>query len=272
MKLLTTLFLGVFGVARAVTFEEWQQTAFTPAELLAPTVSARSADPDQDGRNNLMEFALGSDPKASDPGVGFIVARDALGHLTLEYTKWKTLSGTVLFPQITSDLVAGVWQGGDARLVPVASTDVDSERAVVTLRDPLDPESAPHRFIRFLADTDYDYDGLPDDWELHNGLSPYIPTDWSSDVDGDGRNALQEFLDGTDALAADVPPPAVAPPSAPMGVTVTNYPDGSRLIEWLDTSDNETFFRVVETLPGGGVRELGRVGPNERALLIPAGH
>ena len=268
VPLIVSILAGI-GTAHAITYSDWQYTVFTPEELNAPTVSARSADPDQDGRTNLMEFALGSNPKASDPSAGFTVSRDTLGHLTLEYTKWKTLSGTVVFPQITGDL-NGVWQAGDTRLVPIMAADIDADRAFVTLRDAIDPLSAPRRFVRFLADTDDDDDGLPDGWELRNGASPTIRTDWEVDIDGDGRNALQEFLDGTDALLHDIPPPAVAPPTAPEAVTVTTYPDGSRMVEWADTSDNETFFRIVDTRPDGSVLELGRVGPNQTWFFIPA--
>ncbi len=256
------------GIAHGITYEDWRSVVFTPAETSTPSVSGRSADPDQDGRTNLMEFALGSNPKASDPSSGFTLSRDSGGHLTLQYTKWKTLSGTVVFPQITSDLNS-VWQAGDFRLTPIASVDIDADRALVTLRDPYDSVSAPQRFVRFLVDTDMDLDGLPDEWEIHNGLSPFLRTDWDSDFDGDGRNALLEFLDGTDALTHDIPPPSVSPPSAPANVTVTTYPNGSRLVQWADTSDNETFFRVVEKMPDGTIRELGRVGPNQTSLLLP---
>ncbi len=256
------------GIAHAITYEDWQSIVFTPTETSTASISARNADPDQDGRTNLMEFALGSNPKVSDPSSGFTYSRDSAGHLTIQYTKWKTLSGTVVFPQITSDLKSA-WQAGDFRITPISSVDIDADRALVTLRDPYDSVTAPRRFFRFLVDTDMDLDGLPDQWELRNGLSPFLRTDWDSDVDGDGRNALVEFLDGTDALIHDIPPPAVSPPSAPANVTVTTYPDGSRLVQWADTSENETFFRIVEKMPDGTIRELGRVGPNQTSLLLP---
>ncbi len=257
------------GDARAITFTEWQESQFSPAEMASPAVSARSADPDNDGRTNLLEFALGTDPKMAESGLGFVVSRDSLGRLNLEYRKWKDLSGTVLFPQITSSLNT-FWQAGDARWELVSTVSIDSDRDLITLRDTIEPLSAPKRFVRFLVDTDEDLDGLPDGWELLNGLSPFDRMDWASDVDGDGRTAFQEFLDGTDALIHDVPPPAVEPPSAPAAVNVTVYGDGSRLVQWVETSDNHTFFRIVETLTDGTLRELGRVGPNQKSFLIPA--
>jgi len=45
---------------------------------------------------------------------------------------------------------------------------------------------------------DTDGDGIPDDYELRNGLNPYDPTDASSDADHDGLTALQEYKLGTD--------------------------------------------------------------------------
>ena len=48
---------------------------------------------------------------------------------------------------------------------------------------------------------DTDHDGLPDEWELANGLDPNDPTGVNGplgDPDGDGMNNLQEYLAGTD--------------------------------------------------------------------------
>lgn len=44
---------------------------------------------------------------------------------------------------------------------------------------------------------DTDGDGLPDDYELAFGLSPYDPQDAHYDRDGDGLTSLEEFLAGT---------------------------------------------------------------------------
>jgi alpha-tubulin suppressor-like RCC1 family protein len=40
---------------------------------------------------------------------------------------------------------------------------------------------------------DSDGDGIPDDWELANGLNPFDPTDAARDDDGDGISNLAEF-------------------------------------------------------------------------------
>ena len=63
------------------------------------------------------------------------------------------------------------------------------------------------------VDDDDDGDGMSDAWEDGNGFDSLDPSDGASDGDGDGRPALQEFLDGTDPAVDDSPstPTLVSP-------------------------------------------------------------
>ncbi|WP_197526981.1 pectate lyase family protein [Pirellulimonas nuda] len=49
--------------------------------------------------------------------------------------------------------------------------------------------------------TDTDSDGMPDDWELSNGLDPRDGSDASGDLNADGYTNIEEFLNGANPAA-----------------------------------------------------------------------
>lgn len=127
------------------TIQKWRTTFFTAGELQNPSMSGDTADPDQDGRSNLMEYALCSDPTVPDvalaPVDGGFAASGNERFLSLAYTRRKN----------ASDLAVGVKVGIDLRAwsLPGATTILDNgftESLVV--RDSAPAGTAAKRFIR----------------------------------------------------------------------------------------------------------------------------
>ncbi len=57
---------SVMTTAVATSFDDWRNLHFTTQELGDPAICGLTADPDKDGVRNLIEYALGLDPKACD--------------------------------------------------------------------------------------------------------------------------------------------------------------------------------------------------------------
>lgn len=64
--------------------QTWLDLHFTTPEQSQPTLAGLNADPDGDGRANLLEYALGCDPRAADLA-SELVTRAAPGLLALDY-------------------------------------------------------------------------------------------------------------------------------------------------------------------------------------------
>lgn len=88
-----------------------------------------------------------------------------------------------------------LWRGTGAVTITKAVLYVDQDG------DGLDAgQEAQVGSSDFLVDTDGD--GMPDLWEIMNGLNPLDPSDANGDLDGDGLTNLQEYQAGTDPRSA----------------------------------------------------------------------
>jgi PKD repeat protein len=72
-------------------------------------------------------------------------------------------------------------------------------------------------------DPDDDNDGLPDWWEVANGLNPFSAGDAGGDFDRDGLSNLQEYIAGTD------------PWDGRSRFSVGVYPLGNEMVIWFDS-------------------------------------
>ena len=254
--------------ALAQTYETWRSQKFTAAEAADEAISGRFADPDHDGKTNYLEYALGTEPKIADAGDQPIGSLDADGLLRLGFPRRKNAPGTVLLPQVSTDFIR--WRSGPVYFDELGAAPLTADLEAVLLREAAPALASPRRFIRLYVADDTNGNGIPDAWELAAGLSLTDPDAIHRDSDGDGVPDGQELMDGTDPFDYYNGHRRHGIPAAPANVRVTTNPDGSKLVEWDDMSDNEEYFIIYDDLPGGGRVELGRTGPGQTSFFIPA--
>ncbi len=103
-RLLIAMLLLIGGLVSlsAMTLPEWKASKFDSTEMANPLVSGDSADPDADGRVNLMEYALGLEPLLPDAdGVGLVPEG---GEYFFEYPEVISLSDITYHLDFSTDL------------------------------------------------------------------------------------------------------------------------------------------------------------------------
>ena len=89
------------------SYLQWQLAQFTPAELADPAISGDTADPNQNGLPNLLEYAMGLNAKTSDPAQLphlQIVSFDAQPAATFTYTVSTTTTDAAAILEESTDL------------------------------------------------------------------------------------------------------------------------------------------------------------------------
>lgn len=84
--------------------------------------------------------------------------------------------------------------------VGIPSSSAGTISATATVASDLDDLNTKDNSATVMTDVliDSDLDGLPDPWEIENGLNPNDPSDASVDSDGDGFSNHDEYIAGTD--------------------------------------------------------------------------
>lgn len=150
----TPLILPVFLIAvitlhqtQALTFGDWQPLHFTPAEVLDVQISGESADPDGDGLENLLEYALNGDPKQPNPELFPTISGSNGGAITFQRrTDSLDLDYVV---EVSTDLEN--WSSGFDQVRTTNSVS-NSHGALVSVTSQLDPATFPHQFLRVRVD------------------------------------------------------------------------------------------------------------------------
>ena len=128
-----------------MTIEMWRATVFNAAELQDPSISGDTMDPDRDGRNNLMEYALYGDPAVPDAMLAQVEAGFATSgnqkFLTLSYTRRRNASDLTFRVKGSIDLKA--WSlVGNTTILDNGFTDS------VTVQDDAPVSSTAKRLLR----------------------------------------------------------------------------------------------------------------------------
>lgn len=140
--------VGLGTLASATQWQQWQAEKFTAAELPDATISGPTADPDHDNIGNLLEYALGLEPKtASHAGLPWTSTQSINGkrYLTFTFTKPRTLTDISYTVQSSVDLQT--WNSGPGHVIRTdnASTDEATFRTVAAIGD------TSQHFLRLLV-------------------------------------------------------------------------------------------------------------------------
>jgi len=151
--------------------------------------------------------------------------------------------------------------------------------------------------FQLQPNNDVDNDGMPNDYEVRNGLNPNFAGDAAQDADGDGRTNLQEFQggtaprdpdtdrdgisdgpndpDGSGPIIAGPDPQPLQPETVPPTCVLTSpannatFFEGETIILRALATDNIGVNRVVFTSTGFSVSDATL--PYEAPFVVPTG-
>ena len=135
------------NVAPSTPFSDWRASKLSSATNLGDAHDL--ADPDADGRPNLLEYALGTEPLAGDSGSSATVAADsAADRMTLTFP--RVADPALTYSVYAADDPAGPWAGEGSEIV-FTSTGADNVAGPVTVSDSSPLSAHPRRFLRLVV-------------------------------------------------------------------------------------------------------------------------
>ncbi len=96
--------IELLGSMPSSGFAQWQLSQFSTPQLLNPAISGEDADPDGDGKANLLEYATGGNPLTFDKA-GEPVLFNAEGTLSLQYIADTAKTDLTYTAQVSTDLI-----------------------------------------------------------------------------------------------------------------------------------------------------------------------
>ena len=133
----------IYRIEPADPFLKWRRDQLTAAHMSGDTGDPYLGDPDKDGLSNLMEYALGSSPSASNAGPTVLVESN---HLTMTITKNSQATNVIHTVQVSTNMVD--WSSGAGSTVIVENTSTN-----LKVRDAAPHGTFSRRFIRLMVQT-----------------------------------------------------------------------------------------------------------------------
>ena len=123
-----------------MSYAIWAAGEFEAEELAQPTISGKLADPDGDGFNNLMEYALDGDPTYSDRFEIEPSARIVSGALVMDFKRDTSKSDIQV--DVLSSTNLKTWRATQSELISTrgsiekhrASTPIKGTRSFLKIR------------------------------------------------------------------------------------------------------------------------------------------
>ena len=128
------------ATAAPTPWQEWRADHFTPTNLANLSLSGSTPDPDKDGIENLMEYALGLNPNSASPLSQRITNDlDSNQYLRLTITKNPNATDVLYIVEVSSDLLN--WSSTSTVILQNTSTTLQ-------VRDTQAMSAANRRFMR----------------------------------------------------------------------------------------------------------------------------
>ena len=127
--------LNAMEIIASAPVQTWRSGYFTPAELanagLEFSLWGPNADPDMDGRSNLLEYATGSNPRVSDSTLENFAMDSSEAGTLLTLTFRKNLAATDVSYQVQTSGELASW-GGVADTHVSTAAEIETRKASVT--------------------------------------------------------------------------------------------------------------------------------------------
>lgn len=149
--------VGEYPVVRSASapplllgYDDWRFILFTQAEVADDSISGPLADPDRDGLNNLLEYALGLNPKA--PNLTRLTPAIIDGHLALSYPARSINTDIDIFAEVSFNL--GGWSSDPLAVKETVVTGFEDNFGfeAVKARDLTPVAGTPAGFLRLRVE------------------------------------------------------------------------------------------------------------------------